>query len=213
MLEIEYKGGNGVVLSTKKSALYLDPKLSLVGLGDIKTNDQIEVVTEARFSVDNTEARIIIDTPGEYEVGDFTIRGVAARRHIDTEDDGKNTTMYRVETDDFRVAILGNIAPKLDEDQLEELGIVDVLILPVGGNGYTLDATSAAAITRSIEPKFVVPVHYDDSKLNYEVPQEDLEVFKKELGAPVDESTTTKLKLKSANDLPAALTLRVIERS
>lgn len=212
MLDIEYKGGNCIILSTKKSTAYVDPKLSLLGLKDIKVSDEIEIATEERFVVENSDSRIIINSPGEYEVGDFTVRGVAALRHIDAEKDDKKSTIYRVETDEYSVGILGNINGKLDETQLEDIGLVDILIIPVGGGGYTLDATAAASITRLIEPKIVIPVHYDDPKLTYEVPQEAVELFQKELGAPLAEPVA-KLRLKSIANLPPALTMQVISRT
>lgn len=211
MFEIEYKGGNGVVLSTKKAILNVDPRLSVVGLKDIKTKDEVELATEERFVVENSDARIIIDRPGEYEVGEFTIRGTAAFRHIDSEDSNKLSTIYRIECGDVRLAILGNIAPKLSDEQLEAIGVIDILLLPVGGGGYTLDATSAATIVRQIEPKVVVPIHYADSALKYEVPQDSLDTFVKELGAPLE--TVAKLKVKSAATLPAVLTVMQVTRS
>jgi len=211
MFDLEYKGGNTVVFSTKKVSLTTDPKLSLVGLKDIKTKDEVELATESRFSVNNPEARIIIDSPGEYEVGDFTIHGVAATRHIDTPEQERLSTMYHVECGDVKVAVLGNIDGKLDDDQLEAIGVVDILIIPVGGGGYTLDATSAAALTRSIEPKAVIPVHYADATLKYEVPQDQLATFVSELGAPVE--ATAKYKIKSSASLPAVLTVIELTRS
>lgn len=210
MFELEYKGGNTVILSTKKSTIVVDPKLSIVGLKDIKTKDEVELVTEDRFAVQNPDARIVLDSPGEYEVGDFTIKGAAALRHIDTENDEKMSTIYRIECGDIRIAVLGNIAGSVTDEQYESIGVVDILILPVGGNGYTLDATSAAAIVRQVEPKIVVPVHYADPGLRYEVPQDTLETFTKELGAPVE--SVPKLKLKSAAALPEALTIMVVTR-
>jgi L-ascorbate metabolism protein UlaG (beta-lactamase superfamily) len=211
MFDLEYKGGNTVVFSSKKVSLTTDPKLSLVGLKDVKTKDEVELATETRFSVQNPEARIIIDSPGEYEIGDFTIHGIAATRHIDTPEQEKLSTVYRVECGDVKVAVLGNIDAKLDDDQLEAIGVVDILIIPVGGGGYTLDATSAAALTRSIEPKAVIPVHYADSALKYEVPQDQLATFVSELGAPVE--TMAKYKLKSSASLPAVLTVIELTRS
>lgn len=211
MFDIEYKGGNTITISSKKATLIIDPKLSVVGLKDIKTKDEVELATEARFYVENSDARIIIDSPGEYEVGDFTIRGVAAARHIDTPEGEKLSTMYRIECGDVRMAVIGNVASKLGDEQLETIGVVDILVIPVGGGGYTLDATDAATVVRSIEPKVVVPVHYADSALTYEVPQEQLDVFTKELAAPVEQ--VSKLKIKSATALPQSLTVQVIARS
>lgn len=211
MFDIEYKGGNGVIIASKKASIVVDPRLSVVGLKDILTQDEIELATESRFRVENSNARIIIDSPGEYEVGDFTIRGIAATRHIDTPDQEKLSTIYRLECGDVRIAVIGNIDSKLTDEQLEAIGVVDVLILPVGGGGYTLDATSAVAIVRSVEPKAVVPIHYADSGLSYEVPQDILETFVKEMGAPVEQ--VSKFKIKSLSALPEALTVIEIARS
>jgi L-ascorbate metabolism protein UlaG (beta-lactamase superfamily) len=211
MFDIEYKGGNSVIIATKQTTVAVDPKLSLVGLKDLAVKNNVEVATESRFLVADKEARLIIESPGEYEIGDFSMIGVAATRHIDTEKDEKVSTLYRLEVGDVRIALLGNIAPKLSEEQLETLGVVDILIIPVGGGGYTLDATNAATLTRQIDPKVVIPVHYADPALFYEVPQEDIQVFVKELGVPVEKAA--KYKVKSSSALPEALTVVELARS
>lgn len=211
MFDIEYKGGNTVVIATKKTTLVADPKLSLVGLKDVSVKDVLELGTEARFLVNDPSARLTLEGPGEYEVGDFSIRGVAAQRHLDTEEDEKRATIYRIEIGDIRIALLGNVIGKLSDDQLEELGVTDILIVPVGGSGYTLDATSAASVARQIDPKVVIPVHYADDALKYEVPQDAVEVFTKELGAPVEQ--VGKYKVKSSASLPEVLTTVIVERS
>lgn len=211
MFDIEYKGGNTVVISTKKATLVTDPKQSLVGLKDLIVKGAIELSTEERFALNSEDARLVVEGPGEYETTDFSIRGTAARRHIDTEDDQLLSTIYRIEVGDVRIALLGNIADKLSEDQLEELGVVDIVILPVGGTGYTLDATAATSLVRQIDPKVVIPVHYADKALKYEVPQDALSTFVAELGAPVE--TVPKYKVKSAAVLPLALTVIEVTRS
>jgi L-ascorbate metabolism protein UlaG (beta-lactamase superfamily) len=211
MLEIEYKGGNTVVIATKKATIVTDPKLSVVGLKDLSTKDLIEIATEARFALNDEDAKLNLEGPGEYGVSHFDIRGIAAQRHLDSGADPKIATIYRIESGEFRIGLLGNIYEKLHEDQLEELGIIDILIIPVGGNGYTLDATGAASLVRSIDPKAVIPVHYADDGLKYEVAQDELEVFIKELGAPVEE--VSKYKLKQASLLPDALTVIKVTRA
>jgi L-ascorbate metabolism protein UlaG (beta-lactamase superfamily) len=211
MFDIEYKGGNGVIISTKKLDAVIDPKLSLVGLKDLPVKDALEIATEARFAIGGRDVQLAIEGPGDYELGPFSIKGVPAIRHLDTSADEKIATVYRIEVGDTRIALVGNISPKLDEDQLEGLGLVDILILPVGGGGYTLDATSAAGIVRQIDPKVIIPVHYADDGLKYEVPQDTLETFVKELGAPVE--TTAKYKVKSAATLPLTLTVIELTRS
>jgi L-ascorbate metabolism protein UlaG (beta-lactamase superfamily) len=211
MFEIQYKGANSIIISTKNSKLLVDPKLSIVGLKDLQTKDEVELATEERFAIYNPSSKLVIDGPGEYGVGDFDILGVPARRHIDTEDEGLKSTMYRVEVDESRIGIIGNIDDKLSDEQLEKLGVLDILVIPVGGNGYTLDATSAASLVRLIAPKVVIPVHYADNQTKYEVPQGELGLFIAELGAPVE--TMTKYKSKQANSLQAQLSVVELKRS
>lgn len=211
MFDIDYRGGNTIVIATKKSTLVTDPKLSLVGLKDLNIKDAVELATEDRFALNSDVAKLSLEGPGEYEVGDFSIRGVAAQRHVDTDQDVPRTTMYRIEVGDVRIALLGNTVEKLSEDQLEALGVVDILILPVGGGGYTLDATAAANLTRRIDPKVVIPIHYADKAVKYEVPQEGVATFVNELGAPHE--TTSKYKVKSASSIPQVLTTVEITRS
>ena len=76
MFDIEYKGGNAVVIASKKTSLVVDPKVSLLGLKDLKVKDLVEFVTESRFATGKSDAQVIINSPGEYEVGDFTIIGI-----------------------------------------------------------------------------------------------------------------------------------------
>ena len=116
---------------------------------------------------------VSICSPGEYEVGDFSIKGIAAQRHIDSTETNKRSVIYKVEVGDIHIAVLGNIAPAITDNQLEDLGVIDILIIPVGGSGYTLDATSAVNIIRQIEPKIVVPVHYGEVA---DVPDRGLDV-------------------------------------
>ena len=211
MFEIEYKGGNTVTIATKQATIVLDPKMSVVGLKDKPIKDSVEIATEERFALNSADAKLCIEGPGEYEVSGYMIKGVAAKRHIDSGEDIKRSTMYQIEIADVKMAVLGNVDSKLSEEQLEEIGVVDVLVIPVGGSGYTLDATSAASISRSIDPKVIIPVHYADSALNYEVPQDSLETFTKELGAPVE--TVPKYKLKTAGNLPEVMTVVEVTRS
>ena len=212
MFDIEYKGGNGLVITTKKIQVVIDPRLSVFGLKDLNSRDGVEIATEDRFFIGDPQAKLRINGPGEYEIADVSIKGVRATRHLDTDADEPIATIYRIEVGDVRIAVLGNVSPKLTEDQLEAIGIVDIVIIPVGGNGYTLDAASAATIVRQIDPRAVVPVHYADSSLKYEVPQDTLEHFVKDMAAPVEEQGN-KYRIKAPSSIPQVLTVVKIDRS
>lgn len=210
MLEIEYKGANTVVVTTKKATIVTDSKLSVVGLSDIKIKDSVELATEDRLALNYSEAKVYINGPGEYGVGDCDIVGVSAQRHLDSEQNQSGSTMYRVSVGDVHVAIIGNIYENLSDNQLEALGVIDILLIPIGGGGYTLDATGASTLIKKIGPKVVIPIHFADKGLKYEVPQDELEMFTSEMSAPVQ--TLDKYKLKNESDLPQVLNIIVLNR-
>ncbi len=213
MIEIEYKGGNSLTIKSNQGKMMIDPNLSMNGLGSLKTAGNIELATEDRFSVKDPDALVIINGPGEYGIADFDIAGFSALRYIDGEGDEKLSTIYRIEVGaEARIGLIGNIANKISEDQYEKVGVVDILIIPVGGNGYTLDAKDAASVVKHVEPKVVIPVSYSDSGIKYEVPQDSVELFVKELGTQNVE-TVSKYKVKNAIALPDILTVVHIERS
>lgn len=207
-MDIEYKGANCVVITTKKSSVVTDPKLSAVGLKDILPKNAVVIATQPDFLV-SSEDSVVVDRPGEYEVRDISIVGGAAERMID-HDKSLNATVYRVVVGDVRFAVVGHVAAPLTDEQLETLGIIDVVIVPVGGSGYTLDAHQAVSVIRQIDPKVVIPTHYADKAIQYEVPQMELDPFLKELGASQHEKMT-KWKLKGA--LPELLTVFELERT
>jgi len=211
MFDIEYKGANSIIINTKKAKLVVDPKLSLFGLEDQKTSNAIELLTEARFEVKNDDTVLTINGPGEYGVADFDIKGIPVMRHIDKPGDGLNSTIYRIDVGETRIGVIGNIDENLSEEQLEALGVIDILILPVGGGGYTLDAVSAAKVIKLVDPKVVVPVHYADKSIKYDVQQDELQLFIDELSVTVENVDVYKYKQQPW--VSGALSVVVINRS
>ncbi len=207
MVEIEYFGGNAVKITHNKQVLLFDPKRSHFGLKDIMIKQAVEVVTSDQFVVDNDERLLLIDGPGEYEVGGFSIEGVATNNYQDIGNGCKNNNIYSIVVDDVKIATLGNIEASLSDGQLEAIGVVDVLIVPVGGGGYTLYGKEAAKLVKQIEPKIVIPVHYSGSGLNYEVPQDTIDEFVAELGVEIERKD--KLVIKKITDLPE--NLKIVE--
>ncbi|HET8690056.1 MAG TPA: MBL fold metallo-hydrolase [Candidatus Saccharimonadales bacterium] len=208
-MEIEYKGANAVVISTKKLDVLVDPKLTEVGLKDLTSKHGCIVATQTGFVPKDTGDNVVIDGPGEYEVENISISGEAVERMID-HDGSKQATVYRIATSDVALAVVGHCSVPLSEEQLEALGVVDIAVVPVGGNGYTLNASQAVEVVRQLDPKVVIPTHYADKAVKYEVPQEDVDVFIKELSAQVEE--VPKLKIKNGQ-LPEALTVYKLSRT
>lgn len=208
-MDLQYFGANCVRLTTKDASIVIDDNLEAHGLKPIATAKDIILRSTYDPEAKPQESVLTIGQPGEYEVSRVAIQGIPARAHMDEE--GKlSATIFKLATTDLRVVVTGNIYPDLSDDQLEAIGTVDVLVIPVGGNGFTLDATGALKVIKKIEPKIIVPVHYADPKVKYEVPQAELADVLKNMSMEAHE-TVPKLHLKAA-DLPETAQLIVVER-
>jgi len=208
-MEITFLGMNCVRLTSKDLAILCDPYSKSAGLGNIKLTNDATLLSVLGSPVSD-KSGMVIDSPGEYEIKGAMITGVPARLHIDTPEDGAKATAYSILIDGVHVIYLGNVASPLTNEQVEALGQADVLILPVGGHGLTLDAPAAAEIIGQLEPKYVVPTHYDDGAAKYEVPQDKLDVFLKEVGATASEPQP-KLRV-TTRDLPLESTIVTLSR-
>lgn len=208
-MDVQYFGANCVVLNSRDVRLVVDDDLSSHGGKTVVKAGDIAVFTGV---VPETlpATKIIIDGPGEYEVSNVSVTGIPVRAHMDEA--GKlSATMYKIDTGELKFLFTGHAFPELTDEQMETIGLVDVMVVPVGGNGYTLDGVGALKLIKEIEPKLVIPTHYDEKGLSFEVPQQTLEQAIHSLGMEVKE-TTSKLKLKAA-DLGEVTELIVLERS
>ncbi|MBI2589189.1 MBL fold metallo-hydrolase [Candidatus Saccharibacteria bacterium] len=217
-MELQYYGANCLRITTKKAAIVIDDNLAELGLKTITKPTDISLNTHA--GIPDHEARFKADMPGEYEISGVAIHGIAARSHMDPvrsktsqksadsrsanrtsngmdEPDAHNAVIYTISADDLKVAILGHIYPELSDDQLEQIGLVDIAVVPVGGNGYTLDGAGALQIIKKLEPKVIIPTHYAGVAIKYQVPQAELAEALKALAMEPSE-TLDKYKPKAA---------------
>ena len=126
-----------------------------------------------------TKDAFIVEGPGEYEVKGITVFGIRAFHDSNEGADQGGNTIYVLEVDDIRVCHLGDLGHALTDETVEAIGTpVDVLLVPVGG-GKALTAAQAAEVVRTIEPRWVVPMHYRLPGLKLEL--DGVETFLKEM--------------------------------
>lgn len=208
-MDIQFHGANCITLNLKHARVVIDDNLGDLGSKSVAKAGDISLFTMAHGDPAQS-AKIVIDQPGEYEVSGVSIYGIAARSHMDEE--GQETaTMYKILAEDLRILVTGHVYPEFTDAQLESIGMVDIMFVPVGGNGYTLDGIGALKLVKKVEPKLVIPTHYDISGLNYPVTQQPLETALKALAMEPKE-TVSKLKAK-AGELGDITQLIVLERS
>jgi L-ascorbate metabolism protein UlaG (beta-lactamase superfamily) len=125
------------------------------------------------------DSPMVIDGPGEYEVKGIFVVGVATAHDAQQGAQLGPNTAYCITLDEITVCHLGDLGHPPSQAQIEELGSVDVLLVPVGGH-TTIGAVQAADVTRMIDPAIVVPMHYaSESRPDLDT----VDKFLKEMGA------------------------------
>ena len=207
-MDLQFYGANCVSITYKGTRIVVDDNLADLGGKSVLKPEDVALFTMAHG--EPKACKIALDQPGEYEVSDISIMGIAARAHTDEQGE-RTATMYKLVAGEFNVLVSGHVHPDLPEKIWEQIGIIDVMVVPVGGSGYTLDPVGALKLIKEIEPKLVIPTHYDDKALKFPVPQLDLQAALKELAMEPKE-TVAKLKLKPT-DLTDITQLVVLEKS
>jgi L-ascorbate metabolism protein UlaG (beta-lactamase superfamily) len=175
--------------------IVIDPFDEKIGLKTPNFSADILLASHGHHDHNNMTAikgkPFVIETPGEYEVKGVFVQGIDSF-HDDVlgKERGKNT-IFVIEAEDMRFCHLGNFGQKqLTDEQLETIGKVDILMIPVGGN-YTISSSEASKIIGQIEPKIVIPMHYALPKLKIEL--DGVDKFLKAMGknsvTPVDKLT------------------------
>lgn len=161
-----------------------DPFDKGIGLAPPRASADIVVVTHEHYDHNNISVvsgqPFIINGPGEYEVKGVNIFGLVGYHDQQEGLERGLDTIYLIEIDGLRICHLGDIGqPRLTDEQLEKLGEVDILLIPVGGV-YTIGAKEAVEIAEQLEPSLIIPMHYKIPGLKIEL--DSLDKFLKEMG-------------------------------
>lgn len=183
-MEISWYGQAAFRLKGKTATVVVDPYDPSIGLKWPKTEADIVAVTHTHPDHNNTAgvsgASYIAKGPGEYEIKGIAFTGVSSWHDNKEGAERGPNTIYVFNIDGVRICHLGDLGQhQLTEPQLEEIGDVDVLLIPVGGV-FTVQAAEAAKIVAQLEPKIIIPMHYHLPGLTVEL--EPVEHFLKEMG-------------------------------
>ncbi|MFN2145771.1 MAG: MBL fold metallo-hydrolase [Anaerolineales bacterium] len=146
-----------------------------------------------------------ITGPGEYEIGGVFLTGVPTGKS-EKDNNGRNM-MYVFDYDGVTLAHLGDLNAVLNRKEVEALGKVDVLLVPVGG-GQGLAPAKAAEVINLIEPGIVVPMHYKTPASKVQLGE--LNAFLKQMGISEKPNPEDSLKV-SSGGIPDETKVVVLE--
>ncbi len=169
-MKIKWYGHSLFELTTKpkkqeKVRVVIDPYDKKIGLKPPKIK-KTDVLLVSHDHHDHSNTGIVkgdpflINGPGEYEIKKVYIKGIPAFHDQSSGKKRGQVTIFAIEMAGFTICHLSDFGQKeLTEEQLEKIGEVNILMIPVGGN-FTIGAKEAASIVGQIEPQIVIPMHY-----------------------------------------------------
>jgi L-ascorbate metabolism protein UlaG (beta-lactamase superfamily) len=107
----------------------------------------------------NREKTFVIDKEGEYEIAGVQISAMKTFHDKNNGADRGKNLVVSIIIDDLHLLHLGDLCHSLSESQIEKIGPVDVMMMPVGGS-VTLDAAEAVEMIKDIQPSYAIPMHY-----------------------------------------------------
>lgn len=217
---ITYHGHSSFKLRGKIGTVITDPFSSEIGFefpnvsGDVVTISHDHEDHNQAALVSGTARRkepFVIDMPGEYEVGDISIFGVRAYHDGQTGEERGSNNIFTTFLDGLRICHLGDLGHELEPELVSQIGLVDILLCPVGGI-YTVGPKKAIKVIKALEPSLVVPMHYKTPLHNEKTFGELATVndFLNEYGVEVEPEE--KLNI-SSSKLPEETEIVVLERS
>lgn len=164
---ITYHGGECFKVSFGDTTLAINPISKESKLKPVRFGADIAIVSLNNKDFNGVEQvthgekePFVISGPGEYEVKKVFIKGLASQSQYNGEE--KINTIYSIMLEGINLVFLGALnSKKLDSDIKEELGNIDILFVPIGGNGV-LGTADAHALAVDLEPKIVIPMHYGE---------------------------------------------------
>ena len=182
-MKIVWKGQACFYITTPRGKqdqvkILIDPFEDSLGLKLSPQEADIVLVTHSHFDHNNVKIAkgnpFVIDSPGEYEVKSVFVQGIKTfHDDVEGKERGLNT-VYTISAEGITLCHMGDFGQKeLTPEQVEKIGSVHVLMIPVGGT-YTINGSEAGKIISQIEPKIIIPMHYALPKLKVKL-------------APVDE--------------------------
>lgn len=177
--------------------------------GEIKEPADIVTMSHNHFDHNNVAAvrgATVLKGALAAEIKGIAIKGIPAF-HDDAggRRRGENT-IYCFDVDGIRVCHLGDLGHQLDTKQINEIGGVDILLIPVGGT-YTIDAKGADQVCRTLAPKVVIPMHYKTPKAR--IPLATVDEFLREK-KNVIRPNSSEAEFKK-NTLPAATQILILK--
>ncbi len=111
---------------------------------------------------------IILNKVGLFDKCDISFEGIPSFHDHEKGLKRGSNIIYTFKVDNYKICHLGDLGHSLTEEDINKIGKIDVLLIPVGGN-FTIAAIEAKEITKKINPHIVIPMHFKTNKINFPI--------------------------------------------
>jgi len=172
---IKWLGHSCFLITSKKGVrIVTDPYAVGGGINYSPIREIADVVLVSHGHADHNNVSAVQGKPEVVKgSGVRTARGIQFRGVATYHDGSKGklrgaNIVFCFTVDDIKLCHLGDLGHVLSQIQMDEIGTVDVLFIPVGGS-FTIDATEAGQVCDQLNPKVIIPMHFKTPKCAYPV--------------------------------------------
>ncbi len=165
-MQIKYLGHASFFIKTKEAKVVTDPfDPKMVGMKFPKTEADIVTVSHHHHDHDKVDLvsgkPLVLDWPGEYEKSGVRIFGFKSYHDQKQGAERGENILFKFEAENITLLHCGDMGVIPGQELLDEIGDIDILMVPVGGF-YTIGPDEAVELIKKIEPSIVIPMHYND---------------------------------------------------
>lgn len=174
-MKVKWLGHASFLITAENGTrIITDPYVAGSGLkyGEIKEPADIVTVSHDHFDHNNVASvggnPQVVKDPAPTEISGIKFRGVPTYHDDSQGKERGNNVIFTMEIDGLRVCHVGDLGHPLSNQQVADIGKVDVLLIPVGGF-FTIDAKVASDVCGKLSPKVVIPMHFKNDRCDFPI--------------------------------------------
>jgi L-ascorbate metabolism protein UlaG (beta-lactamase superfamily) len=163
-----------LVTSTGGVRIIIDPYAVDGGINYAPIEETADIVVVTHGHADHSNVSAVQGKPevikgnGTKTAQGIQFRGIASYHDASQGTQRGPNTIFCFTVDDIKLCHLGDLGHVLSPGQVNEIGAVDILFIPVGGF-YTIDSSIASQVCDQLKPKLVIPMHFKTPKCAYPI--------------------------------------------
>lgn len=137
-------------------------------------NVEADIVASSHDHFDHNHLSVVkgsfkvLDKPGKFSEKGIEVNGVSTYHDKSKGSERGKNVIFNFLIDGINLCHCGDLGHVLTEEQVKEIGKVDILLVPVGGT-FTVNASEAYEVVKQLNPKVTIPMHFKTDVLDFPI--------------------------------------------